>query len=208
MVTHASQKFPSNSEKPIISNTRGFTKREINLRHGRGASHPHTPPPIHSGPFLSDHDPKMTALRFGVATLLGFWGSPATPHLIPRPSDLAQIPPQTPSCDPPGGLREVSRKLPTGRGKTTTGLYFIVFSHVLGKMISKRGSAGSFPEDFHRTLKKIPESSHPIRFRRQIRHFYTCYALKRLPHRPLCMVALPGQSGPVPAIHVAGARPI
>ena len=49
------------------------------------------------------------------------------------------MPPQTPSCDPPGGPREVSRKLPTGRGKTTTGLYFIVFSNVFGKWTQKGG---------------------------------------------------------------------
>ena len=33
------------------------------------------------------------------------------------------------------------------------------------------GSAGSFPEDYHRTLNNFPETSLPERFRRQSEYF-------------------------------------
>ena len=159
MVTHASRKFPSNSEKPIISNTRGFTQRQINVRLGRGAPHPHTPPPIHNGPFLSDHDPKMTALRFGWPPCWDSGGpqprltSPPALQISPK-SHLRPLPATPPGST--GSFPETSR----GPREDNHRTLFCRFLARFWKNGPKRGVRGKFPgrlpPDSEKNPRKLP----------------------------------------------------
>ena len=121
----------------------------------------HTPLFAQSWPSLSDYSLENVHIEIWGCSPCWNSGEPRnSSHLIPRHPEIAKTHLGKSSCEHAGVRGRFPGNFPPAAGQPPVCnlMYFHTF---LSKHGPERGSAGSFPEDYHQTREHFPESFHP-----------------------------------------------